>query len=60
MATDEARVSRLILAHDAALEPQDLPALARDGRHVRVDYTASDHLIAAIAHAVHSHPEHSS
>ena len=37
---DDGRVMHFILAHDASLEPQDLPPLKRDQRRVRIDYVA--------------------
>ena len=50
LVTDEGRVMHFMLAHDAALEPGDLPALARAQTRLRVGYTRPDHLIAAVAH----------
>ena len=50
--TDGGRVMNFLLAHDASLEPQDLPSLKRDRRRVRVDYTEPSHLIAHVAHTL--------
>ena len=50
--TDGGRVVHFLLAHDASLEPQDLPLLRRDQRRVRVDYTEPSHLIAHVAHTL--------
>jgi hypothetical protein len=47
---DDGRVMHFILAHDASLEPQDLPPLKRDQRRVRVDYTEPSRLVAHVAH----------
>jgi hypothetical protein len=52
LVTDRGRVMHFILAHDASLEPQDLPPLQRDQRRVRVDYTEPTRLIAHVAHAL--------
>ena len=48
---EDGRGMSFLLAHDAALEPQDLPALAH--RRVRVDYRRAPGLMAAIAHDLH-------
>lgn len=45
--TEDGRGLVFLLAHDAPLEPQDLPPLAH--RRVRVDYEESSKLIAGIA-----------
>ena len=50
--TDGGRVMHFLLAHDASLEPQDLPLLKRDQRRVRVDYTESSRLVAHVAHTL--------
>ena len=52
LVTDTGRVMHFILAHDAAIEPEDLPPLAQAQTPVRVAYTKPkpDHLIAALAH----------
>ena len=47
---DDGRVMQFVLAHDASLEPQDLPLLKRDRRRVRVDYTEPSRLVAHVAH----------
>jgi len=47
---DDGRVMHFILAHDASLEPQDLPPLKRDQRRVRIDYTEPRRLVAHVAH----------
>ena len=45
--TDDGRGLTFLLAHDAPLEPQDLPALAN--RRVRVEYEDAPKLVAGIA-----------
>lgn len=50
LVTDGGRVMHFLLAHDASLEPQDLPPLRRNQRRVRVDYTDSSRLVAHVAH----------
>ena len=50
LVTDSGRVMHFVLAHDAALEPQDLPPLQRHQSRVRVDYTEPSRLIAHVAH----------
>ena len=50
--TDGGRVMNFLLAHDASLEPQDLPSLKRDRRRVRVDYTEPSRLVAHVAHTL--------
>ena len=50
--TDGGRVMQFLLAHDASLEPQDLPLLKRDRRRVRVDYTEPSRLVAHVAHTL--------
>ena len=50
--TDGGRVMHFLLAHDASLEPQDLPLLKRDRRRVRVHYTEPSRLVAHVAHAL--------
>ena len=52
LVTDGGRVMHFLLAHDASLEPQDLPALKRDRRRVRVDYTEPSRLVAHVAHTL--------
>jgi hypothetical protein len=52
LVTDGGRVMHFLLAHDASLEPQDLPPLERDQRRVRVDYTEPSRLIAHVAHTL--------
>ena len=52
LVTDGGRVMHFLLAHDASLEPQDLPSLKRNQRRVRVDYTEPSHLIAHVAHTL--------
>jgi hypothetical protein len=49
---DSGRVMHFVLAHDASLEPQDLPLLKRDRRRVRVDYTEPSRLVAHLAHTL--------
>ena len=50
--TDGGRVMHFLLAHDASLEPQDLPLLKRDQRRVRVDYTEPSRLVTHVAHTL--------
>ena len=50
--TDGGRVMNFLLAHDASVEPQDLPLLKRDQRRVRVDYTEPSRLLAHVAHTL--------
>jgi hypothetical protein len=52
--TQAGRGMHFVLAHDARLEPQDLPALAH--RRVRVDYQPAPGLRAHIAHALEATP----
>jgi hypothetical protein len=52
LVTDGGRVMHFVLAHDAAIEPEDLPPLARAQTSVRVAYTRPKHLIAAVAHSL--------
>lgn len=54
LVTDGGRVMHFILAHDASLEPQDLPPLQRDQRRVQVDYTEPSRLVSHVAHALRS------
>ena len=54
LATDDGQVMHFVLAHDAAIEPQDLPPLQRDQRRVRVDYSEPSRLIAHLAHRLQS------
>lgn len=49
--TEDGRGHVFLLAHDAPLEPQDLPQLTH--RRVRVDYDGSGTLIAGIARDIH-------
>jgi hypothetical protein len=44
--TEDGRGLTFLLAHDAAIEPQDLPALTH--RRVRVEYEDSPNLVAGI------------
>jgi hypothetical protein len=56
---DEAGRSRLfMLAHDADLEPQDLPPLAAMPRLVTVRFDPADGLIAGLVRRVHVHRQH--
>ena len=52
LVTDRGCVMQFVLAHNAPLEPQDLPSLRGARRRVRVDYTESSHLIGYLAHAL--------
>ena len=52
LVTDAGRVMHFVLAHDAAIDPEDLPPLAQAQTRLRVAYTRPDHLIAAVAHGL--------
>jgi hypothetical protein len=52
LVTGSGRVMHFLLAHNASIEPQDLPHLKRDRRRVRVDYTEPSRLVAHVAHAL--------
>lgn len=45
--TEDGRGMMFLLAHDAPMEPQDLPSLT--GRRVRVDYKDAPKLVAGVA-----------
>jgi hypothetical protein len=45
--TDDGRGMVFVLAHDAPIEPQDLPPLTH--RRVRVDYDDGPNLVAGVA-----------
>ena len=44
--TEDGRGLVFLLAHDAPIEPQDLPPLA--GARVRLDYVPAEHLAAGV------------
>jgi hypothetical protein len=51
--TGEDGVARsFVLGHEAALEPQDLPVLAREQRRVRIHFRNADRLLAGIVSAI--------
>jgi hypothetical protein len=52
LVADSGRVMQFLLAHDASLEPQDLPPLKRDRRRVRVNYSEPSRLVAYVAHSL--------
>ena len=52
LVTDGGRVMQFVLAHDAAIEPQDLPPLQREQRRIQVDYTEPGRIIGCLAHAL--------
>jgi hypothetical protein len=52
LVTDGGRVIHFLLAHNASLEPQDLPLLKRDRRRVRIDFTEPSRLVAHVAHTL--------
>ena len=52
LVTDGGAVMQFVLAHDARLEPQDLPPLAKKQSRVRVDYTEPSRLVAHVAHTL--------
>ena len=52
LALPDGRSMLFVLSHDAALDPQDLPSLARNGLAVRVHFERGPHLDARIAHDV--------
>ncbi|MGH7108904.1 MAG: hypothetical protein ACREFK_00605 [Stellaceae bacterium] len=49
LVTDGGCVLHFVLAHNAALEPEDLPTLVERQTRVRVAYSRPDHLVAAVA-----------
>ncbi len=49
---DDGVPKQFVLAHDAPLEPQDLPPLQRSQARVAVRYADSAHLVAGIAHDI--------
>ena len=49
LAADDGRVRQFVLAHNAAAEPQDLPALSQTGVRVRLAYRDSRHLLCGVA-----------
>lgn len=55
--TPDGRTRLFMLAPDAGVEAQDLPALERDQSAVRVDYEDADALLAAIAIRIQELPE---
>lgn len=57
LVTDGGRVMHFVLAHNAAIEPEDLPPLAQRQARLRVAYQRPDHLVAAVAHRL-SVPDH--
>jgi hypothetical protein len=52
LVTDNGRVLHFMLAHNASIEPQDLPPLQREQRRLEVDYTEPGHIIGCLAHAM--------
>lgn len=52
LVSDEGIARLFMLAHDAPLEPQDLPDLARAKARVTVRYDERPDLIAAIVHDI--------
>ena len=52
LVTDTGRVMQFVLAHDAAIEPQDLPSLQRGQLTVEVDYTELSRIIGCLAHTL--------
>jgi hypothetical protein len=52
LVTDGGRVLQFVLAHNAAIEPQDLPPLQRSQHRVEVDYTEPGHIIGYVAHTL--------
>jgi hypothetical protein len=58
LVTDRGQVMQFVLAHNAAIEPQDLPPLQRNQRRVRVDYTEPSRLIAHVAHTLRTADMH--
>lgn len=49
---EDRRATLFILAHDAAIEPQDLPALQRSQARVRVEGAPAPGLVAQVAHRI--------
>lgn len=58
LVSDDGVAKLFMLAHDAPLEPQDLPPLARAKRRVAVRYEQRPDLTAAIVHDI-GYPEES-
>ncbi len=56
LVTEAGRAHLFILAHDAAVEAQDLPPLQREQTRVTVDYSDSPDRIAFIAHRLTDDP----
>jgi hypothetical protein len=52
LVTDSGRVMQFVLAHSAAIEPQDLPPLQRGRQRIVVDYTEPGRIIGCVAHAL--------
>lgn len=52
LVSDEGVARLFMLAHDAPIEPQDLPDLVRAGARVAVRYDERPDLIAAIVHDI--------
>ena len=49
---EDGHTTLFILAHDAAIEPQDLPPLQRSQALVRVEGSPAPKLVAQIAHGI--------
>jgi hypothetical protein len=52
LVAEDGRVLRFVLSHKAGAEPQDLPQLQAAAARVHVEYSDSQHLIAAVAHRI--------
>lgn len=52
LSTEDGRSELFILAHDAPMEPQDLPRLAQRMAPVTVHYSEADGRIAGLAHDI--------
>jgi hypothetical protein len=48
--SDDGRSTLFVLAHDAPLEPQDLPPLVARNARLTVHYSAAQGVVAALAH----------
>jgi hypothetical protein len=58
LAEDDGRSVLLILAHGAAVEPQDLPALQRAAARIAVRCEAAPGKIAHVAHSIRILDQH--
>jgi hypothetical protein len=52
LVTETGRVLQFVLAHNAAIEPQDLPPLQRSQQAVEIEYTEPSRIIGCLAHTL--------